>query len=66
MHKVMPSIFAQDLYFSKGKQVTSTSETSDFTVGATGMQPAKRRNNAITIGKSTPGAIPQAMRSVKG
>ena len=73
MWKVMPSVFAQDPHFARGKQITNTSEQSTLDLGVLSpageknylMRVAVRKNN-IRIAKSTPGEIPQALRSAKG
>ena len=71
MRKVLPSIFAQDPHFSRGKQITNTSEKSTLDLGVLSpkgeaaylLRTAPRRKNNITITKRRDGEIPQAMRS---
>lgn len=71
MRKVLPSIFAQDPHFAKGKQITNTSEKSTLDLGVLSpkgeaaylLRTAPRRKNNITITKRHDGEIPQAMRS---
>jgi hypothetical protein len=69
----MPSIFAQDPYFCRGKQTTNSSEQNALDLGVLSSKgeasyidrTAPRRKGAITITKSVKGEIPQAMRTSK-
>lgn len=71
MRKVLPSIFAQDPHFARGKQITNTSEKSTLDLGVLSpkgeaaylLRTAPRRKNNITITKRRDGEIPQALRS---
>ena len=73
MRKVLPSIFAQDPHFARGKQITNTSEKSTLDLGVLSpkgeaaylLRTAPRRKNSITLTKSEPGYIPQALRTNK-
>lgn len=70
MRKVLPSVFAQDPAFAKGKQTTNTSEKSSLDLGILSpkgekdyLQRVAVRKNNLTIAKSEPGRIPNALRS---
>lgn len=73
MRKVLPSIFAQDPHFARGKQITNTSEKSTLDLGVLSpkgeaaylLRTAPRRKNNITITKRRDGEIPQALRTNK-
>ena len=70
MRKVLPSVFAQDPHFSRGKQITNSSEKSTLDLGILSPKGEKEylqrvavRKNNLTIAKSEPGRIPNALRS---
>ena len=70
MRKVLPSIFAQDPAFAKGKQITNSSEKASLDLGILSpkgekgyLQRVAVRKNNLTIAKSEPGRIPNALRS---
>lgn len=70
MRKVLPSIFAQDPHFARGKQTTNTSEKASLDLGILSpkgekgyLQRVAVRKNNLTIAKSEPGRIPNALRS---
>lgn len=68
--KEHPSIFAQDTAYTRGKQTTNTSEKASLDLGVLSeagkesyLQRVAVRKNNITISKSDPGRIPNALRS---
>lgn len=72
MRKVLPSVFAQDPHFSRAKQTTNSSEKNALDLGVLSpggeagyLQRAAVRRNNITISKSAPGHIPNALRTNK-
>jgi len=73
MRKVLPSIFAQDPAFTTAKRNHTTSETTPLDLGILSpkgeaaylQRVAVRKRNSITITKSVPGHIPNALRTTK-
>lgn len=70
MRKLLPSVFAQDPAFAKGKQTTNTSEKASLDLGILSPKGEKEylqrvavRKNNLTIAKSEQGRIPNALRS---
>ena len=70
MRKVLPSVFAQDPHFARGKQITNSSEKASLDLGILSpkgekgyLQRVAVRKNNLTIAKSEPGRIPNALRS---
>lgn len=68
--KEHPSIFAQDTAYTRGKQTTNTSEKASLDLGVLSPKGEKEylqrvavRKNNLTISKSEPGRIPNALRS---
>ncbi len=66
MRKVLPSIFAQDPAFTRGKQVTNSSDKNVLDLGVLSpagekdyLQRIAMRKNSPVITKSEPGRIPQ-------
>ena len=68
--KAVPSNFAQDTAYTRGKQTTNTSEKASLDLGVLSPKGEKEylqrvavRKNNLTIAKSEPGRIPNALRS---
>lgn len=72
MRKVLPSVFAQDPTFTRGKQVTNSSDKNVLDLGILSpagekdyLQRIAMRKNSPVITKSEPGRIPNALRSAR-
>lgn len=75
MRRLLPSVFAQDTYFTRGKPASNTSDKSSMDLGVLSDKGAKayeerraasrKARQSITIEPRKNGEIPKALRSAR-